>query len=347
MSAMSSTSTNGSGTPSAGSASSPARMPSSMKLSLKFCANQVARRIVARGATARTRCSALSASSSPRPESSTIRSRAGRHGLRGERRDGVGRAGHGDVGIEGDVDAADAGERGGHVSRSSQSNAGVAEREPIRTGTPRASSRCATRRPVLPVPPRTRMGELCVGHAQHETRELVRRSMAQERGSVRERLRSRHGSGRRTSRRAARPGRVPPPLAPRPAVVDADPGRGAAHARRGGARRGVDRPRRRRARAARARRRRDPARAGAVRRRRRPGHAAAGDHPPRPALHHAGRRGAHRHDDARRAHVGQHRGRRDRAADRHLRAPHRHEPAAARGAAGLAGPAARATSRAR
>src|ERR671910_587819 len=40
-----------------------------------------------------------------------------------------------------------------HVERSSQSNAGVPEREPIRTGTPRAVRRSATRRPVLPVPP--------------------------------------------------------------------------------------------------------------------------------------------------------------------------------------------------
>ena len=45
-----------------------------MKLSLKFCANQVERRIVACGATARTRSSARWASSSPRPESRTIRS---------------------------------------------------------------------------------------------------------------------------------------------------------------------------------------------------------------------------------------------------------------------------------
>ena len=39
--------------------------------------------------------------------------------------------------------------------RLSQSNAGVAEREPIRTGTLRAASCSAMRRPVLPVPPST------------------------------------------------------------------------------------------------------------------------------------------------------------------------------------------------
>src|SRR5215208_6828462 len=44
---------------------------------------------------------------------------------------------------------------GTHVASSSQSNGGSPEREPTRTGMPRASSRSTTRRPVLPVPPRT------------------------------------------------------------------------------------------------------------------------------------------------------------------------------------------------
>src|SRR5215218_7142940 len=44
---------------------------------------------------------------------------------------------------------------GAHVSGFSQSNGGAPDREPIRTGTPRATSRSATRRPVLPVPPIT------------------------------------------------------------------------------------------------------------------------------------------------------------------------------------------------
>src|SRR5215207_7906283 len=39
--------------------------------------------------------------------------------------------------------------------RSSQSNGGSPEREPPRTGMPRAVSRSTTLRPVLPVPPRT------------------------------------------------------------------------------------------------------------------------------------------------------------------------------------------------
>jgi hypothetical protein len=41
------------------------------------------------------------------------------------------------------------------VVSSSQSNGGSPEREPTRAGNPRAASRSATRRPVLPVPPTT------------------------------------------------------------------------------------------------------------------------------------------------------------------------------------------------
>src|SRR5687768_3061687 len=44
---------------------------------------------------------------------------------------------------------------GAQVARSSQSNGGVPEREPTRTGRPRSVSRSTTRRPVLPVPPST------------------------------------------------------------------------------------------------------------------------------------------------------------------------------------------------
>ena len=47
---------------------------------------------------------------------------------------------------------------GAHVAWSSQSNGGSAEREPTRVGMPRAVSRSTIRRPVLPVPPRTRIG---------------------------------------------------------------------------------------------------------------------------------------------------------------------------------------------
>jgi hypothetical protein len=51
---------------------------------------------------------------------------------------------------------------GAQVARSSQSNGGAPEREPIRVGTPRAISSSATRRPVLPVPPRTSVAGLSI-----------------------------------------------------------------------------------------------------------------------------------------------------------------------------------------
>ena len=53
---------------------------------------------------------------------------------------------------------------GAQVRGSSQSNGGWPSLEPIRTGRPRAVSRWATRRPVLPVPPSTRVvfGLRCV-----------------------------------------------------------------------------------------------------------------------------------------------------------------------------------------
>jgi len=41
-----------------------------------------------------------------------------------------------------------------------RSKGGVPAREPIRTPTPRPASRCATRRPVLPVPPVTSTSSL-------------------------------------------------------------------------------------------------------------------------------------------------------------------------------------------
>src|SRR5262249_47422562 len=45
-----------------------------------------------------------------------------------------------------------------HVRSSSQSKGGRLAREPTRTGSPRARRRSTIRRPVLPVPPRTRIG---------------------------------------------------------------------------------------------------------------------------------------------------------------------------------------------
>ena len=70
---MSSTSTNGSRTAPAGSATSPLRTWSVKYPSLKFWLNQVERTIVSSAPESRTACSACSASGSPRPASSTSR----------------------------------------------------------------------------------------------------------------------------------------------------------------------------------------------------------------------------------------------------------------------------------
>ena len=70
---MSSTSTNGSGTLPAGSATTPRSTPSAMKLSVKFCMNQEQRTTVNGTPAAATSCSARRASGSPRPDSSTSR----------------------------------------------------------------------------------------------------------------------------------------------------------------------------------------------------------------------------------------------------------------------------------
>ena len=50
---------------------------------------------------------------------------------------------------------------GAQVERTSQSNGGSPEREPIRTGNPRAVNRSTARRPVFPVPPVTSVGFAC------------------------------------------------------------------------------------------------------------------------------------------------------------------------------------------
>ena len=57
-----------------------------------------------------------------------------------------------------------------HVESSYQSKLGVADRDPIRTSMPSAVRRSATRLPVLPLPPRTRIRLLM---ARHFTRDRV------------------------------------------------------------------------------------------------------------------------------------------------------------------------------
>ena len=143
------------------------------------------------------------------------------------------------------------------------------------------------------------------------------------------------------ARRAPRARGVPAALDDGPAVVAADRGRGAADARRGRPRRGLDRARRPRPGPAGGRRRRHRARPRALHGGRRPGHRAAGRDPPRPALHDARRPGGRADDGPRRAHVGQRRRRRDGDAHRHLPARRRGQPAPAARAADAARPARR------
>jgi hypothetical protein len=102
-----------------------------------------------------TTASAAWASSSPRPDSSTSRRTPARSAIADSSRTastapGTARSGKYEMYM-----AAIPSTAIGQVAGFSQSNGGVPPRAPRRTGTPRASSRSATRRPVLPVAPRT------------------------------------------------------------------------------------------------------------------------------------------------------------------------------------------------
>ena len=71
--------------------------------------------------------------------------------------EGVGRAGEAEVRGVGDICGGHAVEDGSQVAGSFQSNGGVEEREPTRRRRSRARIRSATRPPVLPAPPATRI----------------------------------------------------------------------------------------------------------------------------------------------------------------------------------------------
>jgi hypothetical protein len=82
---------------------------------------------------------------------------SGARGLASQVVDVLGGAGDGEVRGVGEVHGVDAAERGSHVLGSFQSKGGVPERDATRTRRPWVESRCAMRRPVLPVPPRIRV----------------------------------------------------------------------------------------------------------------------------------------------------------------------------------------------
>ena len=277
---------------------------------MKFWANTAARTIVHVGA--RRWHEALGALRA-RPRRDPTAARGGRTpcvgGARANVADDLGGAGEREVRVRRRGTAASTpSTAAGHVARSCQSNGGVPVREPMRTAWPAAARRAATRRPVLPVPPVTRIG---AGSWWWSWRRLNRGSAERVHGSsrlenMRDRLRSRDGRPRRPARRTSRPRRLPDAHRDGPAVVacasqDEAPlsrGRRAAGTAWIVPDDGDAGP------AGGRRRRRDP-RPRAVHVRRRSGHATAGDHPPRPALHDARRRRAAPGDGPRRAVVGQ------------------------------------------
>ena len=134
------------------------------------------------------------------------------------------------------------------MSGRSQSNGGSPAREPIRTGTFRSFSPFATRRPVLPVPPTTRVSFECVREFSHATSETaIRETHHSSEGStscpcVYDRA---HGSTRRSLGRTEGTGRLRAALDHEPAVVGPGPGRSSALAGGDGAGRGVGGARRR------------------------------------------------------------------------------------------------------
>jgi hypothetical protein len=157
MSAMSSTSMKGSATSPAGKATSPASTGSSRKDSLKFWAKKLERTIVHSAPESRIACSPRKAPASFRPESSTSRrtpcrtARSANDRVRSAAPVNA-RSGEYTTYTASTPERADA-----HVAESCQSKGGWPVREPIRIGTPRARSRSATLRPVLPVPPRIKV----------------------------------------------------------------------------------------------------------------------------------------------------------------------------------------------
>ena len=133
-----------------------------MNASLKFCMNQLQRSTVQSAPDSCSARSARSASTSPRPDSSTSRrtpsSSASRASVRiASVEPATARSGK-YVMYAAEVPRS----AGAQVRRSSQSNGGSPLREPIRTGSPRSRSRAATLLPVLPLPPSTRIGACIV-----------------------------------------------------------------------------------------------------------------------------------------------------------------------------------------
>src|SRR6185312_5646994 len=181
-SAMSPASTNGSGTSPAGSANSPASTASARKSSVKFCMKNADRTTAHSTPAAATAFSAASAPSSPRPDSSTSRRTPVAAASAASSPMASAAPGKARSGWYVRYAARTPASEPGQVARSVQSKGGSPAREPIRTGRSSARSRCATRRPVLPFPPRTRVRSVCVMAPVHPTG--ARRSIVYRRGNM-------------------------------------------------------------------------------------------------------------------------------------------------------------------
>ena len=201
----------------------------------------------------------------------------------------------------------------------------------MRTGRPSAVSLSATRRPVLPVPPSTRVVLMSLLFCMTPLRRTKPRvSIAETLDSLALRLRSPRGHVGWLSRRATGPRRLSPALHHGSVLVDPGPGRRAPRSALHGARHSVDRPRRwcaDRPRPGRCRRR---ARRPALHRRRRAEPRARHRHPSRRPLHDARWRQPEGGHGPGRADLGQQRYRFVDDAGRHLRDRGGDQPTTAR-----------------
>lgn len=151
---------NGSATSPAGKGSSPARMPSTNSPSLKFSAKKLARTTVTSAPDSRNAASAASACGSRWPDSSTSRRTPCATASRPNSRSAGAAVGAARSGTYATYARSTPRSAGPHVEASAQSKRTSPSRDalrvPARTVRPRAASRSATRRPVLPVAAVTR-----------------------------------------------------------------------------------------------------------------------------------------------------------------------------------------------
>src|SRR5688500_10611745 len=123
--------------------------------------NHAHRTIVHSAPASCTASSARWASSSPRPERSTSRLTPLFTASSANERTAASAPGAARSGKQETYTDPTSRSAGAHVASFSQSKGASPERDPTLVGTPRVARRCATRRPVLPVPPRTSVVCFC------------------------------------------------------------------------------------------------------------------------------------------------------------------------------------------